>query len=246
MEITVTKHDNTDLKYNHDNYTVYVGAHRILTIVTMCPLTAAKWLKEVLKSHRNKRRPLVIGVYVDRRRQRPRGGDHSLAPYELLSLCIGSHCLIFHLPEPNEVPTAKRLRAFLADPNIVAVGMDMVSVAKRLEEDQGIKFSNPMDLNAMAVNAIKNMEKLDLARYSLERLAKVMLGRDMYVIRPGYYVEWYEPQNICWYDLKLRSEKVKYVTLDSYFTFMVVWGLLDMMISSPFASSSTKKKKTKK
>ncbi|CAK9152852.1 unnamed protein product [Ilex paraguariensis] len=246
MEMSVEKHEEYDYHYKYDyhyrydGYTVYVGDHRILTIYTESYDTATKWLKEVRKIHcNNKHNTLLVGVYVDRQFLSYERHGLKDSPYDLISLCIGSHCLIYRLLHPEHYRTPRILETFFTDPAVIAVGMNMVSVAKKLMWDHGIKFVNPVDLNTMAMKGMKR-DDLDIGRYDLDRLAKVVLGKRWDIVRPKQPVEWYER------DEMLTVEKVMFVTVDTYFYYRIGSELLDMMNCLHPLPSSLKTKKNKK
>ncbi|THG06917.1 uncharacterized protein LOC114286796 [Camellia sinensis] len=253
MEVTVTKCEeqdcDCDLHYYYDAYTVFVGEHRILTISTANYITTTRWIKEVQKTYRHKHGPLIVGVCVDRQSLNFTSNGLEDSPYDLLQLCIGSHCLIYRFSDPYCYRIPKSLQEFFDDRRVIAVGMDMVSVAKKLERNHEIKVANPMDLNSMAVKGLRR-DDLDLLHYGLNRLARVVLGKHVYVFRPcRYKVEWfqkYDGGNYNWYNPHLSHEKVKFATSEPYLCYLIGSKLLGMMNCSSSASSSSSKKKTKK
>ncbi|KAL7213122.1 hypothetical protein ACSBR2_015768 [Camellia fascicularis] len=127
--------------------------------------------------------------------------------------------------------------------------MDMASVAKKLERNHEIKVANPMDLNSMAMKGLRR-DAVDLLHYSLNRLARVVLGKQVFVFRPyRYKVEWfqkYDRGNYNWYNPHFSHEKVKFATSEPYLCYLIGSKLLHMMNCSSPASSSSSKKKSKK
>ncbi|KAK9280924.1 hypothetical protein L1049_003815 [Liquidambar formosana] len=213
MEITGEAIKSLDWNYSYDDYTVYVEDHRILTITTDCMWTTSKWIKDVLKSHRTKPGTVLVGLCVDREHLNFTKGGFRDSPYQLLQLCIGSQCLLYHFPDPYDYETLKFLNDFFSDPRVVAMGVDMLSVAKKLKNDYGIMIKNPMDLRSLAIKGLRR-DDLDLGRYDLDRLAKVVLGKHMDVVRP---------------EKKVSCKKVKYATVDPYLCFLIGSELLDMI-----------------
>ncbi|KAA8549038.1 hypothetical protein F0562_000722 [Nyssa sinensis] len=134
------------------------------------------------------------------------------------------------------------------DSRVIAVGMDMFNVAKKLDRDYQIKIRNPIDLNCMAVKGLRR-DDLDLGRYDLDRLATTVLGKHVDVIRPENKVEWYD-RRFFRYDRLLTLEKVKYATVDPYLCFLIGSELLDVIGPERLhlidASASVEKKKKKK
>ncbi|KAH7853387.1 hypothetical protein Vadar_001821 [Vaccinium darrowii] len=262
MELTAEKLENNA---GHESYRVHVGSHRILSITTRCHDTATKWIKEVQKCHRNKPGPLLVGLSASvesgsyGRRASNSTTDPKKLPYDFLQLSIGSHCLIYHLPDPYNNKALKTFKSFFADDNVIAVGVDMTSVTNKLEQIHEIKVSNPMDLNEMAVQALKitsttgGKEYHGLARCSLDRLAEVVCGSDVYVIRPESELEWYVNKELDIFSGRspeITDEKVMFSTLDAYFCYLIGLELLrkigSSVSSSSASSSSSKKKKSKK
>ncbi|GMQ01830.1 hypothetical protein CsSME_00048322 [Camellia sinensis var. sinensis] len=88
--------------------------------------------------------------------------------------------------------------------------MDMASVARKLERNHEISVANPMDLNSMALKGLRR-DDLDLLHY-LNRLARVVLGKHVFVFRPcRYKVEWfqkYDRGNYSWYNAHFFHEKL--------------------------------------
>ncbi|XP_070013794.1 uncharacterized protein [Nicotiana sylvestris] len=225
-----------DLEWDYDPYTVYVGEHRILTLFSECYQTTTKWFQDLQKSTaNNKHGCLLVGVCADRNpdlmhwdidtRRYP---NPEKTPYHLLQLCIGSQCFLYRLPHPHYEHIPKALIAFFANPRVIAVGMNMRAVIKRLEDDHGIKFANPVDLNVLAVKGMKR-DDLDLGRYDLDRLAKAVLGKHWDVIRPDERVQWFSRWRSHWWNDTLDLKKVEYATVDPYLCFMIGSELLDML-----------------
>ncbi|KAM3358168.1 hypothetical protein P3S68_021099 [Capsicum galapagoense] len=121
-------------------------------------------------------------------------------PYNLLSVCTGSHCLLYRLPFPKygDDPIPKALKAFFADPRVMAIGRKMRGVMKRLDEDFGIKFANPVDINILVVVGLER-DELDLRNYDLNRLAMTVLGKHWDVIWPEKPIEWFPEGGRHWW-----------------------------------------------
>ncbi|XP_007051231.2 PREDICTED: uncharacterized protein LOC18613773 [Theobroma cacao] len=254
MEISVEKINVKDANYFYDAYNVHVEDHRILTIVTYCEVTAGKWIKDSKKAYNSKSLPntVIVGLSVERHLD-----DYSRyglrdTPYQLLHLCIGSHCLIYHLPDRYDYRDApvKFLNSFLSDPKVVVVGMEIKEKASKLKRDFGVKIKNVVDLNELALKGM-NRDELDLGRYDLDKLAKAVLGKHVDVVRPEKKIEWFATGKWChYYSDELSQEKVLFTTVDAYLCFWIGSELFDMIhgndSSAAGSSKKNKKKKNKK
>lgn len=259
MDLTAVKLKNEDINYSHEDYTVHVGTHRILTVTTRCYYTATKWITEVQKFYRNKSGPLLVGLHPSTNTLNPTYYRENTTtnpkkiPYDLLTLCIGSNCLLYHLPNPYDYNTPNAFLDFFANPNVIVVGVNMSSFAKKLDEIHEIKITHKMDLNEMAERVMVGGKKEypGLGGCSLDRLAEVVCGGDVWVDRPEGEVEWYVDDGRRWFycggdGAELTCEKVKYATLDAYFCYMVGDELLRKMRESASSASSSSKKEKKK
>ncbi|GMI69495.1 hypothetical protein HRI_000618800 [Hibiscus trionum] len=273
MEITVEKTEilvekmgkmkkEEDPYYFYDCYTVNVEGHRILTIVTYCDYTAAKWLKEAKKINNTTslRNSLIVGFSVERRYDEFTRRGRRDTPYELLYLCTGSQCLIYHLEDPDSYYISrphKFLNPFFEDPNVIVVGTGIKAKAASLERHFAVKIKNAVDLNELAVKGMKR-DELDLGRYDLDRLAKAVLGKRMDVVRPEEKLEWFKERRSYWHDDEMTESKVMFTTTDAYLFYRIGSKLLSMIhghekdssaaaaaVAAAAAAPSNKKKKKK-
>ncbi|RVX01509.1 hypothetical protein VitviT2T_009678 [Vitis vinifera] len=256
LRITAKKDVVDDRRYVYHAYKVFVEdlknerTHRIFTISTFCDFTAAKWFKEVLKSCRNSHGKIVVGVCAEVEADWLKNvacSDPGDDPYGILQLCIGSQCLIYQLPEPGDDPP-RCVTEFFSDPNVVAVGVGMKTLAKRMLREQRLKMVNTVDLGTLAFEGLRR-EDLDLGRYDLDRLAKAVLGKHMDVVRPEKDMKWYDRiSHYDWYDRVLTCEKAAYATVDPYLCFLIGTQLYDMIKdhSAPKKKKKNNKNKNKK
>lgn len=241
----------------HDLYTVHVDSKRILTVSTHDDGIATKWLNEVLRSTASNTKPLnpngtfksdsiFVGLVADSENEWNGPGCLRDYPYELLTLCVGSHCLMYHLPFPQHNETPKLVKAFFQNPRVVVLGTDMANVAKKLKKLNGIEIRNAVDLNELSIQGLKR-DDLDLGRYNLDRLAMTVLGKHFDVIRPEkklydwwtYVKDSYEGERLC-------DEKVKFSTVDTYLCLVIGTTLLEAIHgarSSPTTTTTKKKEK---
>ncbi|QHO14361.1 hypothetical protein HN51_071736 [Arachis hypogaea] len=245
----ITEVETYDFTYRHYPYTVYADDQRILCINTTSPQTLSKWLTNLLKST-PKNTPVIVGVTAEHQftKYTKRGvEDHS---YDFISLCVGSHCLLYPLPEQADRYNAKQsprpLRDFFANPRVIAVGMEIEKVKAKLEKHHGIELKKALDLRAMAVEGLKEVgEKVDLWRYDLDKLAKTVLGKHFDVVRPEKKLDWYDEET-WWYLYNVYTdEKTMFITIDTYLCYLI--GLeLHGMIHGHEAGKSQDSCKSKK
>lgn len=242
LDISIEAMDNSSdnsQSHRYQAYTVHVDDHRILTVVTFSDQILSKWLNDLLKATKNSNNnhPLLVAVSAECESKRGlRDG-----PYDILILCVASHCIMYHLPEGEAAP--KSLRAFFENRRVVAVGMEMEAVARKLEREHGIAMKNAVDVRGLAVEGLKKEgEHLDLWRYDLDKLAKTVLGKHVDVVRPLHKVDWYcfdYSHYYWWWERELTLDKVQLVTVDSYL-FFLLGSHLHRKIND---SSDSKKKK---
>ncbi|KAK9938166.1 hypothetical protein M0R45_014921 [Rubus argutus] len=263
-------------EYLHDLFTVHVDSKRILTVVTDNEDVASKWLKEVLRSTASNTKPaapgaattfkpdsIFVGLMAEEESVEygPRPFDPANQPYDLLTLCVGSHCLMYELPyysssywiwneEPSFNDAPKFFKAFFQNPRVVILGTNMAKVTKRLEARHGIEIKNPVDLNELAVKGMQRHD-LDLARYDFHRLTMTVLGKQFDVVkteklswnRLDSYYGW--NRNSRYDSDDLSNEKIMFNTVDAYLSLLICFKLLEA-IDGPGESSSKKKKKKNK
>jgi hypothetical protein len=224
MEITVEmiKESLKDPYYHYNGYTIHVENHRILTVISGCDLTVSKWIKHVSKTNNDSassssKKSLIVGVSTDKQYISGSKGSENYCPYNILPRCVGSHCLIYHLPHPECYHTCKSLRDFFSNPKVIAVGVSIKPVAKQLEKEFEIKFEKVIDVHELAVKKIgQELLDLNVSKFDLDNMAKALLGKHMDVVRPEEKAEWFTK----------TGEKVKLATVDAYLCFLMGWELL--------------------
>ncbi|KAI8564784.1 hypothetical protein RHMOL_Rhmol03G0209200 [Rhododendron molle] len=151
--------------------------------------------------------------------------DPKKIPYDLLQIAVGCQCLIYKLRGET-----KPFRSFFKNPNLIAVGVDIASVAKKLDELQNIQISNMLDLADLdlAVNVVNGdvglVARQGLARYGDDSMLEVVCLIHRYCYRPKICSSpWYsdpDPQAVGGRYFKLMRElsnlMVKFATLDAY------------------------------
>ncbi|GAB2234370.1 hypothetical protein Drorol1_Dr00003620 [Drosera rotundifolia] len=209
---------SSDRNYSHYDYNVTIDNHRIFALADVCDKTANKWLDHILRSHRpGTGGPLLVGISVER--------NPSYDSYDNLTIVCGSNCLILDI-DPTNSTISRALKIFFSNPNVVAVGVKIGEVANQLFKDSGIEFGRIEDVNGLAVKGLKR-EDLNLAKYDLDRLANIVIGDHVDVVRPTGYIEWYEKPSSRWEPC--TETKVKFVTRDAYLCFAIGEKLLPVL-----------------
>ncbi|KAJ1403634.1 Ribonuclease H-like superfamily [Sesbania bispinosa] len=147
LDITIEAMDDNPSynTYRYNTYTVHADDHRILTVVTFSDQILSKWLQDLVKSTKNNRDSLLVAVTAECRSIEYTKRGLMNCPYDIITLCVASHCIIYHLPEERNA-TPKSLCDFFDNPRVVAVGMEMETMARKLERDHDIKMKNAVDL----------------------------------------------------------------------------------------------------
>ncbi|XLR17166.1 hypothetical protein S83_045104 [Arachis hypogaea] len=238
----ITEVETYDLTSRHYPYTVYADDQRVLCINTTSSQTLSKWLTNLLKST-PKNTPVIVGRGVK---------DHG---YDFISLCIGSHCLLYPLLLQADSYKAKQnprpLCDFFVNPRVIAVGMEIEKVKAKMEKHHGIELKKALDLRAMAVEGMKEVgEKVDLWRYNLDKLAKTVLGKHFDVVRPEDKLDWYDEESSCCYYNVYTDEKTMFISIDTYLCYLISFELHSMIhgyeAGKSQDSSKSKKKVNKK
>ncbi|KAK9265700.1 hypothetical protein L1049_007371 [Liquidambar formosana] len=204
MEITI--HEDQE----EEDYVVTIGDKRIHTVANVGnSIIVRGWLREVKRVYAKNHRKILVGLCADRP-LRYKKGQVVDEPYQILQLCIDSHCLIFDLEE-GKPPCA--LKAFLRNPRIEFVGIGIHRVAEKLDEKFGLYVGKPVDLHELVREAIC---RNDLGRRGLEMLAKIVLGEDMDITKPSH-IEW---EHSMYYNI-LSDDKVKFATVDAFLSYKI-------------------------
>ncbi|KAL4360146.1 hypothetical protein AHAS_Ahas08G0148200 [Arachis hypogaea] len=154
----ITEVETYDLTSRHYPYTVYADDQRIICINTTSSQTLSKWLTNLLKST-SKNTPVIVGVTAQHQFTKYTKRGVKDYGYDFISLCVGSHCLLYPFLEQADSYKAKQnprpLCDFFANPRVIAVGMEIEKVKTKLEKHHGIELKKALDLRAMAEEGMK-------------------------------------------------------------------------------------------
>ncbi|XP_020981595.1 disease resistance protein RPM1-like [Arachis duranensis] len=245
-------HRSRDLRLHFPtlSYTVYADNQRILCINTTSSQTLSKWLTNLLKST-PKSTSVIVGVTAEHQftKYTKRGvKDHG---YDFISLCVGSHCLLYPLLQQADSYKAKQnprpLYDFFANPSVIAVGMEIEKVKAKLEKHHGIELKKALDLRTMAVEGMKEVgKKVDLWRYNLDKLAETVLRKHFDVVRPEEKLDWYDEESSCCYYNVYTDEKTMFITIDTYLCYLIGFELHGMIHGHEAGKSQDSSKSKKK
>ncbi|XP_025617224.1 uncharacterized protein [Arachis hypogaea] len=246
----ITEVETYDLTSRHYPYTVYADDQRVLCINTTSSQTLSKWLTNLFKSTL-KNTPIIVGITAQHQftKYTKRGvKDHG---YDFISLCVGSHCLLYLLLQQPDSYKAKQnpspLCDFFANPTVIAVGMEIEKVKAKLEKHHGIELKKALDLRAMAVEGMKEVgEKVDLWRYNLDTLVKTVLGKHFDVVRPEEKLDWYDEKSSCCYYNVYTDEKTMFITIDTYLCYLIGFELHGMIHGHEAGKKSQDSSRSKK
>ncbi|PIA60896.1 hypothetical protein AQUCO_00300425v1 [Aquilegia coerulea] len=254
IERTETEVSNIEDRYwsrskeRYELFTVEINSKRILTLYTACDSVMKKWISEVQKLYRKNKNtfPLIVSLCVDSESMNYYYSRKRLSnnpPYNVIALCIGSHCLLYSLPEGfyydksydvKDIP--KPLQEFLADSKAIFVGMDIGDVSKKLEKDQMLKVERCVDIRRLGEEVL-GYPIWHMKEFSFDEIVKKMLDKRMEIERLEICDNWYDLESKQ-YDI--NKEYVKYLTVDAFFVYEMAVKYVD--ITTKLVSSSKKSK----
>uniref|UniRef100_A0A803NMF1 Uncharacterized protein n=1 Tax=Cannabis sativa TaxID=3483 RepID=A0A803NMF1_CANSA len=183
---------------------------------------AKKWVSYIQKLFR-KRRRIILALSADRSLNYPNGNfntliynkkDHKDQPYELLQICIEDQCLIYKLDSIGQKFNPKVLKDLLHDSRVTVVGVGIENVARRLEEDHGWFMPKVVELRDLAAQAQAQTkaQKADIQA----KLAKVVLGKEMNIVKPTN-IRWWSVSDNFNRPPRFHSEDlIKYATVEAF------------------------------
>ncbi|KAL5700638.1 exodeoxyribonuclease I [Ranunculus cassubicifolius] len=255
LEVSVEREDTSDdrdLKRNSRRYelfTVYVEEQRILSIYAESDFQMKKWISDVQKSFlKKKNHPLVIGMFVDRDRDHRWGRQRSEDPYAHLILCIGHHCLVYCLPDysyknyhrndpdsvPEIEPAPRVLQDFMADPNVIVVGLNMNEICEKLEKDHQLKIARSVDVWKLAYKVLgfRTVTKLSKTDDPIVAYTRSLVDKSMDVVKPKKIDMWTDPEDsnkrpYQGHTYDINRDYIKFRTVDAYFAHLIGVQYLD-------------------
>ncbi|KAI3881979.1 hypothetical protein MKW92_030739 [Papaver armeniacum] len=218
-----------------DVYTVTVtgferyfhGAKKIKTVVTKDAATVDHWIQQIYSDYKEtldrcaknenpwSRHRFIVALDVE---WKPAAHDNQ-APVVIFKLCVGSRwysarCLIFQISRCYQLP--KSLHEFLEDDNLRFVGLDIESVARKLEREFDLSVKRAVDLRDLI--AENYPDKKEVKTLDLMGLAKIVL-RSKEIERPRDVIV----SN--WNQKYLTQPQIMYAVVDAYVAFKIGDGL---------------------
>ncbi|KAJ8634153.1 hypothetical protein MRB53_027489 [Persea americana] len=209
----------------YDNYVVSIcDDHSIYpTVATGYHSDAiiADWVAEIQRIFHGHRFFLLVGVRLDRqhnklssssfnRQPQHKKKDPDDRPYTVLTLCVGSHCIVIFIgPEDEKLP--KPFRYFMQNPGVFFVGVDMEKKRRKLAKDRGFLLPQVLDLLPYAKKSLGKK----ISPGGMHNVAEEVLGEKYGVEKP----EMVRVSNYEYGDL--TKEQVKYACIEAFLAFEV-------------------------
>ncbi|KAL2921108.1 Exonuclease 3'-5' domain-containing protein 2 [Bienertia sinuspersici] len=198
---TIIENHQPSHKLRH--YTITLNdTHTISTTVTSHPGAARDWIHRTLFFNRRHRHHLLVGLGVQ-------WTPHN-NPASTIQLCIGHHCLIFHLHHSQSSPLI--LRRILLDPSITFVGLWCHSDAKKLllsPHKLGMVDGMPIDMRIHAFNGHGRSLRGSSIIEIVDEVLGVVIDWDLDVGRSDWEVD------------ELSLEHVRQASVDAFVSFAV-------------------------
>ncbi|KAF4396821.1 uncharacterized protein LOC115700805 [Cannabis sativa] len=232
--------DITTANNNNNNAENGDGRRRSFAVHTLWVDTedyARKWVMDMQKKIR-KQRPIIVALCADRSYNYADSGtmnhykrEHKDREYDLLQICIEDQCLVVKLDRRGgsgyDSFNCKALKEFLLDHRVTVVGVGLENLVERFAEDYGWEMPKIVDLRDLWAQAqaqsqaqVQQVRK-NLNRFGIARLAKVVLGEEMNLVKPAKIQWWCRPYN---YNNRPRfhsDEVIKYATVEAFLVFQM-------------------------
>ena len=183
-----------------------------------------------------KKKNLVVGLCADTS-HRYGGGLYNYTgkakddPFQLLQLCVGSHCILYNLDDVNYSRRGfmtnikhKVLKGFLYDKYTTVVGVGIKEVAEKLERETGVIIKNPVELRKLA-EAGKSLKGNNVSGSKLADLAKLVLGEHMQFVKPKK-TTWWSDKDDAYGDPLLSKDLIMYATVEAFLAYEIGSKLL--------------------
>ncbi|KAJ4833356.1 hypothetical protein Tsubulata_002600 [Turnera subulata] len=138
---------------------------------------------------------------------------------EVLTLCTGSKCVLIRLDSDLDEGWFEKLCMFLANKDIVFVGVHTKQDLVKLENEYGLRVKNFVELSELAAGV---MMKPCVAGYGVRKLATEL---EVLELKP-------RPSKVCWSDWnagksQLSNAPIKCSTMDAYASYKIGKKLLE-------------------
>ncbi|XVF36973.1 hypothetical protein REPUB_Repub19eG0104900 [Reevesia pubescens] len=200
----------------------------ITVIETKSESKLREWIRGIQAIYGKKnRRNLIVGLVATYRQHYANSGcyhrpkvieeNRGEKPYDLLQLCVGSHCLLTQICPYTPMPRV--LKDFLYDNRTIVVGVGIEKIAKKLEKDRqddGLMIRRRVELRNEAEKCFAGN---NFERCSLEELAKVVLGGsddEVVFVKPKKIKWWGERIGQGFMYKSLSHEMIKYASVEAF------------------------------
>ncbi|KAF4394727.1 hypothetical protein F8388_015633 [Cannabis sativa] len=185
-----------------------------------------------------KQRPIIVALcadrsynYADSATMNYYNKEYKDREYDLLQICIEDQCLVVKLDRRGGCWytrfNCKTLKEFLLDHRVTVVGVGLENLVERFEEDYGWEMPKIVDLRDLWAQAqaqsqaqVQQVRK-NLNRFGIARLAKVVLGEEMNLVKPAKIKWWSHPYNSNNPPRFHSDDVIKYATVEAFLVFQM-------------------------
>ncbi|KAJ1283476.1 hypothetical protein BS78_03G131400 [Paspalum vaginatum] len=182
-------------------FTVRFSSAMIETTVARDASAADEWVRSVRAGAGAG--PLIVGLDCE---WKPNYSRWTTSKVAILQLCAGTRCLILQLFYVDRIPAS--IRSFLADPNVLLVGVSVGEDAAKLSADYGLTCAVPVDLESRCNRLLGHTGG---RRLGLKGFAREVLGLAM---EKPYHVTMSN-----WEKLDLDEAQIQYACIDAYVSY---------------------------
>ncbi|XP_056693808.1 uncharacterized protein [Spinacia oleracea] len=228
----------TKVQKDGESYLITIGDKLITTTWARTESAAKKWISQVQKmykkNNKNKKQPMVVGLWADRSINYPNGRYtywttkskfiHKNHPYEVIILCAGDQCLMWEievqLRKPYDLESGylliqqpKILKDFLSNDRTTVVGVELNTMVKKLQNGTDFAIHKQVEIRDLVEAKLGKIETQgEFAKKSnVWSLVKPVLGTEMEVVKP---------KQVPWFSEKSRDvfseELVKYGSIEAF------------------------------
>lgn len=183
--------------------TVCFGSAMIDTTVTRDAAVADDWVRTV-RAANPRGAQLIVGLDCE---WKPNRRSWTTSKVAILQLCAGTRCLVLQLFYVDRVPAS--IRSFLADPDVLFVGIGVGEDVAKLDADYGLTCAAHLDLEGRCNDYLGRYS--GARRLGLKGFAEEVLGLIME-----------KPRSVTmsnWENHDLEDAQIRYACVDAYVSY---------------------------
>ncbi|KAG0537466.1 hypothetical protein BDA96_03G150700 [Sorghum bicolor] len=184
--------------------TVHFGSAMIDTTVTRDAAVADDWVRTVRAANPRGAR-LIVGLDCE---WKPNYRSWTTSKVAILQLCAGTRCLVLQLLYVDRVPAS--VRSFLADPDVLFVGIGVGEDVAKLDADYGLTCAAHVDLESRCNDYLGRYTGVG-RRLGLKGYAEEVLGLFMEKPRGVTMSNWEKHD--------LEEAQIRYACIDAYVSY---------------------------